>query len=294
MPPRILVAVNPAAGQDEPVLAALNRGFGDAVDWDVVITRRGNDREVASRLRDAAPDLIAIYGGDGTVSRIVSALGDPPAPIAVLPGGTANALAAVLGSVHELEELARRIAESRFCVRSFDVGRCGSQTSLVRVSIGLAAELTHHADREQKDRFGGLAYLLSSLEALRSATPIQYRLELDGRTEEHSAVAAIVANCAGVGLGLPPMGEIDAHDARLDVILVPSALGGLTKVLGNVAQAQELVAGLPRWTARSVAVATERPEPVHVDGEPIGQTPVRVTAEAAAVRLVVFDEPEVG
>ena len=62
------------------------------------MTQAGNEAEVAARLKSAAADLIGIYGGDGTVTRIVSALGTPPAPIVIFPGGTANSLADELGT----------------------------------------------------------------------------------------------------------------------------------------------------------------------------------------------------
>ncbi len=285
---RVVVAINPASGKDEAVLAQLNRGFGDAVAWDVVLTRPNADREVAERLRASGADLIAIYGGDGTVSRLVSALGESPPPIIVLPGGTANALADELGATDGVERLAERVARGEFQIRAFDTGRCRGRTVLLRVSIGLAAGLTQHADREQKDRFGALAYLVSSVQALREATPIRHTIQADDESAELDAVGVIVANSASIGAGLPPIGDVSAHDAKLDVIAIPSALGGLGKLLGNVAQAEELVAGFPRWTARSVRVDAAVPQTVHVDGEPCGETPVEIEARAASLRLAVF------
>jgi diacylglycerol kinase family enzyme len=285
---RIVVVVNPASGQDEPVLAKLNRGFGSAIDWDVIVTHEGRDEEAGERVRAANADLIAVYGGDGTVCRIVSVLGDSDTPIAVLPGGTANALADYLGANADLEELAERLAQGRYSVRRYDAGRLHDRTFLLRASIGLVAGFTHHADRELKDRFGILAYAVSTLHALRESAPIRYRLTLDGHTEEQDAVACIIANLGGTGLGLPPVGQFDAHDARLDVVLVPGAVRGLTQLLANAAQALELASGFPRWTARKVRVETAEPQPVHIDGEPGGETPVTLRARANAVRLVSF------
>jgi len=59
-------------------------------------------RATAATLRAAPPDMLAVHGGDGTLHKVVTALGEafgdaPLPPIAVLPGGTMNVVASSLG-----------------------------------------------------------------------------------------------------------------------------------------------------------------------------------------------------
>jgi diacylglycerol kinase family enzyme len=50
---------------------------------------------------------------------------------------------------------------------------------LLRIGIGLEADMVEDADRELKDRLGILAYGLSALQALQNATVSRYHLTID-------------------------------------------------------------------------------------------------------------------
>jgi len=59
-------------------------------------------RAAAAALRATPPDVVAVHGGDGTLHKVVTALGDafgetPLPPIAVLAGGTMNVVSTSLG-----------------------------------------------------------------------------------------------------------------------------------------------------------------------------------------------------
>ena len=89
MTKQIHVVINPGSGQPKPVLHTINSVCGAAgVEWDASITRKSGD---AFRFaRDAAAkgaDVIAAFGGDGTVMEVASALIDSRVPVAILPGG---------------------------------------------------------------------------------------------------------------------------------------------------------------------------------------------------------------
>ncbi|MGH2353414.1 MAG: diacylglycerol/lipid kinase family protein, partial [Chloroflexota bacterium] len=103
---RIAVIINPAAGQDQPVLGTFNRVFQAAgVDWEVFVTKRGGD---ACRYAEAATrqdfDAVAVYGGDGTVAEVASGLIGGDVPMAIFPGGTANVMSSELGIPRDLAE----------------------------------------------------------------------------------------------------------------------------------------------------------------------------------------------
>ncbi|HEX2908844.1 MAG TPA: acylglycerol kinase family protein, partial [Phototrophicaceae bacterium] len=124
---RIHVIINPAAGQDEPILNVLNRVFHEhGVDWKVSITHQAGDgTKLAREAVQAGIDLVAAYGGDGSVLEVANGLAGSNIPLAVLPGGTANAFASELGIPKNLEAAARLIFNSQ--ERTIDLGRAGER-----------------------------------------------------------------------------------------------------------------------------------------------------------------------
>jgi diacylglycerol kinase family enzyme len=70
----------------------------------------------AASLRDDPPAVIAVHGGDGTLHKVVSALGaafgeQPLPPLAVLTGGTMNVVATSLGLREDPKVFLRELAE---------------------------------------------------------------------------------------------------------------------------------------------------------------------------------------
>src|SRR5687768_7058761 len=125
---RIRVIINPAAGKNEPILNTLNDVFhGHELDWEVRITHKFGD---ATRLAQEAVadgvDLVAGYGGDGTQMEVANGLIGSDIPMAILPGGTGNAMAFELGIPRNLREAAALICQSRKH-RKIDLGRIGDR-----------------------------------------------------------------------------------------------------------------------------------------------------------------------
>jgi diacylglycerol kinase family enzyme len=70
---------------------------------------------VAGALRDSPPDVIAVHGGDGTLHKIVTALGaafgdQPLPPLAPLAGGTMNVVATSLDLREDPKKFLRELA----------------------------------------------------------------------------------------------------------------------------------------------------------------------------------------
>src|SRR5690606_35495334 len=167
-----------------------------------------------------------------------------------------------------IEEAMELLKSGRYTMRDTDVGNARGQAFLLRVSLGFAAELTHHASREQKDALGVFSYALSTLQAMRETRELDYRLTIDGVTTSHTAIACIVANSGGTGIGRPLASHLDEADAKLDVLLVPDVTWA-ARALANAASGAGLMDGAPRRSGRKVLVDCNEPVPVHADGEPI-------------------------
>src|SRR6478752_6280044 len=96
---KIHVVINPVAGQDTPILNVVNRVFQESdVEWDVSITKKSGDalKQTRQAVKDGA-DVVAAYGGDGTVAEVASGLVRTKTLLAILPGGTANVMSIELG-----------------------------------------------------------------------------------------------------------------------------------------------------------------------------------------------------
>jgi diacylglycerol kinase family enzyme len=316
---RIAVVVNPAAGTDQPILGPLNRVFQAAgADWEVFITRPGDEgKRIARAAVEAGFDVVAVYGGDGTVGEVASGLIGAAVPMAILPGGTANVLAVELGIPTDLIAAATLAVSPDRRVRRIDTasasfpgdaaetpgitpyapgGAAGWQREFVlRAGFGLEAAMVGGANRERKDRLRNLAYAMAALEALRQPPSARYSLTLDGqeRVQDLEGVTCIVANSGSLGIaGLRLVPTIDVSDGLLDVVVLPEAdLRALLAVAASVVSGRESTATLHHWQAREVLVRAEPVQSVTVDGELFSPgTPLRVCVRPGAVAVIVPGE----
>ena len=287
---RIKVIVNPGAGQPEPVLSILNDAFGGAgIEWDVAVTHGpGDGYDAARQAAGEGYDLIGAYGGDGTVSEVASALALGGPPMAVLPGGTGNALADDLGIPNNLVEATALVAGGTYDLRSVDMGRVGDGLFILRLTMGFEASVVEAATRELKERFGWLAYALAGLQALKDPPTAAYRIDVDGKTVEAPGVACIVANSSSTGvLGVRIAEGVDVSDGLLDVIIIEST--DLVSLAGGAADAAagQLPRVMSRWRGTRIRVESRPEQSVLTDGESRGTTPVDVAVVPGAIRVVV-------
>src|SRR5690606_8096909 len=120
---------------------------------------------------------IVVYGGDGTVGDVAAGMLDSEVPLAIVPGGTANALAVGLGIDPVLERAVEQIFEST--PRAIDLGRANDELFILRANMGLSIET--QATREDKERLGLLAYVTASIEVLGNPSNIQFEMTIDGQ-----------------------------------------------------------------------------------------------------------------
>jgi diacylglycerol kinase family enzyme len=123
----VQVIINPTAGQDQSILGVLNRVFHDAgIRWDVSITNQAGDaRRLARAAVEAGVDVVAAYGGDGTVMEVASGLIGTTVPLAIFPGGTANVMSLELGISSDLAEASALVCNEECAVVPIDMGQLG-------------------------------------------------------------------------------------------------------------------------------------------------------------------------
>jgi len=211
-------------------------------------------------------------------------------PLAILPGGTANLMAVELGIPKNLEQAARIACGQTSQVRQVDMGRIGEDNFfLLRVGIGFGARKVQYADRAMKDKYGILAYTLAGLKALKDQNKAHFKLELDGAAHEVEGLACLIDNAGNMGMpGVAPARDVSVSDGLLDVIIVRStALVNLLTAGPKIYEAGAKDELMYHWQAKQIRIDTNPAQPVQVDGELAGTTPVDIQVVPQAVSVMV-------
>ena len=287
---KIHVVVNPASGQPQPILNTLNGVFHPlGIDWEVFITKESGDAERLARQAAASGvDVVAVYGGDGSVMEAARGLFGTDTPLAILPGGTANLMSVELGIPKDLTKAAAIAADPNSRVRVVDAGLFGGKTHfLLRVGLGFAARKVEIADRDLKDRFGVMAYSIGALKALGGTEPANYRLTLDGKSYETKGFTCLVDNAGNIGFAGMGLKSILVDDGLLDVIIVRDArIRSWIAVGAGVGGGKLNPEYILHWQAREITIEADPPQPVQMDGELAGESPVNIQVVPGLVRIL--------
>lgn len=285
---RALVIFNPVAGWRRRrflrrVLDELGRR---GVRVTVRETRgRGDAERFAREASAAAFDRLVVAGGDGTINEAVNGLRDRALPVAIVPLGTANVLAAEIGLRIDAAAVAAAIASGP--VRPVAMGRVNGRRFAMMAGIGFDAHVVEHVSLPLKRATGKLAYIAEMLSRMRAYRPTLYEVCIDGRV--HRAASAIIAkgHFYGGRFVCAPAARLDSPD--LHVCLFGRA-GRVQIVRYAAALALGALHRLPDVTivpARHVEVLGPAGEPVQGDGDTLARLPAAVDVLPDDLRLVM-------
>lgn len=308
-PSRAKVILNPYAGRGEAgrlagqVAAALRQA---GVDFELEeTTHEGEAIALAAAARRAGFAPVIAAGGDGTINEVMNGLAEAAGEgalverLAVMPIGTGNDLADMLGCARDLETAARRIAAGR--VRRIDLVKTtltARDQTIVRyfannMGFGFEAQVTLESYRIHR-LAGTLRYLLAALRALGSfdAPEIEIGWETPaGVWEERRqrSLLVTVGNSARTGgvFYLTPDARLD--DGLLDLGVAADVgrwriLMLMPKVLRGTHRGDPALE-LTRCTRLRLACPSTLP--VHVDGEVVMRALERAEVEVQPGRLAV-------
>jgi diacylglycerol kinase family enzyme len=248
-------------------------------------------RDHATQLcRDAAHegyDVVVAFGGDGTVNEAANGLAGSDTPLTCLPGGRANVYCRMLGippDVVDATEQLLRLTDD-WQPRRVDLGYVGDRKFLFSAGAGLDASVVERVDAHPrlKARFGEWYYAATVLRTFsRSYLLNPPHLQADLDDEEVDGVAMIVQNATPYTffgrrqIQLAEGAALTSGDLAGVVLTRASAIDVPTLLWRGLSQQAHFVrhrrvrefAGLKRLRVRS---ADERPLPLQVDGDYIGE-----------------------
>lgn len=284
---RVQIIINPAAGKDEPILNTINTVFsGTDIEWDVKITHKfGDATRIAQEAALDGVDLVAGYGGDGTQLEVANGLVGTGVPMAILPGGTGNAMAFELNVPRDLAQAASLIVNSDKR-RAIDLGSTGDKVFMLRAYTGVQAE--ERASRDMKDKYGNFAYVAEGLKFAAHRPEANYKAIVDGQEIEEKAMLCYIFNAgAAGGVALPGMADVDPGDGLLDLYIITKKVRPVRAVSHYVLKVGNFQAGIYHQQGREIKLEADPPQSVWIDGEDYGQTPITVKVMPEALEVVV-------
>ena len=292
---RIQFIINPAAGNDEPILSMINTVLKETdVDWQVSITHKAGDgAKYAKEAIADGVDLVVAYGGDGTLLDVAEGMLNAPIPMGMLAGGTANAMIEEIGVPRAVADAAKLFI-GEHTIRAVDVGEINGKHFLLRAGTGMIEAFSIGVNRDMKDRYGLIAYFIGSAKALLGAQTHKYKITVDGEVHEVEGVMCLLTNASSTGgqANVRIAKEVLIDDGLLDVI-VPR--GNFTSYVDMVLTAAQVnresfqTESVYHFQGREIYLETEEPLGLYADGEeePIGTTPTTIKVLPNALRVIV-------
>lgn len=258
-------------------------------------------------------DVILLFGGDGTIHRHLSQLVKLALPVLVVPAGSGNDFATSLGLGRVRHALA---AWQKFCsggenVRAIDLGgvtQLGEQSDLgsgnVRyyccvAGVGIDSAVLERANRLPRWIKGNGGYALSVIPTIFSFEPVALKIQIPaaglGSSEQWAtrsdtrALIAAFANTPLYGGGMKVAPRANMDDGLLDVCIV----GGMSpfkllREFPTVYAGRHLrVKEVEYFQVPRLRVETEHPMDVYADGEYVCRTPIEVSVQPAALKVIV-------
>jgi diacylglycerol kinase (ATP) len=261
--------------------------------------RKGHARELAFQAVQEGYRTIIVAGGDGSIEQTVDGIiraGVPDVRLGILPSGTGNVFARDVGlpfpendNGNAQVKAAQVILEGD--VVHVDVGLANGNAFLCWAGCGLDSIVADSVERnlEFKRRAPILTY---AAEVVRQALQFQApfaRIEIDGGEvlEDHFGLI-IVSNIVLYGRYFRVTPDAVMDDGYLEMVAMRTdALTSLAFTSAKLLLVPELPDDrLIRRRVRKLRIATAPSQVYHLDGDPLGRTPLAI--EVLPRRLSVF------
>lgn len=262
----------------------------------------------------AGCDTVFACGGDGTVHNLVQALATTQSALAVLPMGTANALAHDLGlpmkpveaAKAALRAVPRRVALGLIRYVDFE-GKPGSRYFMVAAGTGVDAHLFYKLHTGTKQRLGMAAYYAKAWNLWMTHRMIRFQAEfMEAGSGQHrkasvtELMAVRIRNFGGVLRELAPGAALARNDLRLVLCHTNRRTAYLLYVARGLLGRGWKIPGIELVNSQRVGCdylperSADGKVYVEADGELLGTLPVEMSIVPDALTVMVPEDAATG
>jgi YegS/Rv2252/BmrU family lipid kinase len=294
-PGPIAVIINPISGTGGRPGAARQRAERAAAmltahgaEGEIFVTERGGHaRELAAAVVRRGIARVAVWGGDGTVNEVASALAFGPAALSIIPSGSGNGLARELGVPLDADRALAAALRGR--LRVIDCGELDGRLFFNVAGLGLDARVAYEFAAHGLVRRGFARYLEVATRELFRYTALEQTIVADGVVIRTRALIVALANSRQYGNGALIAPDARLDDGKLDIVIVEHR--ALWQVLRQVPRLFNgrigSAPGVSITPAVDIDIVSSGPAMYHVDGEPfVGGARLTARAHAGALRVI--------
>jgi diacylglycerol kinase (ATP) len=292
---RVVVVANPTSGRGRgariiPAVDSLLRSLG--IDYTLRVSTGPDDPErLAREAVGHGAGIVAALGGDGHVGTCANGLIGSSAALAVIPGGTGNDFARLLGLDRKDPLAAARLLVHPI-TRRIDVVLVTmpeGRRHFVNVGgTGFDSEVNGRANRIRFLR-GTPKYVYSVFATLATFRPGRFHVRVDGRDLDLPGMMIAVGNGVSYGGGMRITPDARNDDGELDLCVLgklskPAFVRAFPKVFSGRHVTHPAVTML---RGKVIEISAERPFDVYGDGERLGSLPATFSVQPGALDVVV-------
>ena len=292
-PARVVVVANPTAGGGKAgklIGKVDDRLRALRVDHQILVAESAADMEATARsAAEAGADVVAVLGGDGTVSCAANGVIGTGSAMAVIPAGTGDDFAKAIGA-GRFEQALRLLANPK--IRPIDaalVTAGAERRHFVNIAgAGFDSEVNETANA-MSGRLGGTGtYVAALIKTLSRFTPAHYELQVDGEALSVDAMLTVIGSGVSFGGGMKVLPDAILDDGFLDICIVEALskaafLWAFPRVFAGRHTTHPKVRML---RARNVRVEANRKVQVYADGERLGALPAVFEVMPGALSVV--------
>lgn len=248
-----------------------------------------SDRQV---LAESAPvcDHILIAGGDGSINYVVNLIKQEKldVPVAILPAGTANDFATLLGMPTDLLDACRAILDGR--VHAMDLGVVNGRYFVNVFSCGLFTDVSQKTPTAWKNNLGKIAYYINGIGDLPRFRKMELSVTTDCGDFQGNAIILFVFN--GRTAGTLPLAYLsEGDDGLLDVMILKGdtpldTLHTAITYLPHMIQRKSYPAGIVHIRCREMHAESARNEHTDIDGQPGPSFPIDIRCDHASLKVI--------
>lgn len=249
--------------------------------------------EIVKEISSETGLTVVAVGGDGTIHDVANGLIDSNIPLGIIPAGSGNDLARALQIPMNYQKALERILIGE--QRKMDVGRIGNEYCITVTGIGFDGKVAEENSSSKYKkwlntfRLGNLSYGLSFLHVLFQYRPVNVQLKVDEKNFSFLNVWFIaIANTPSYGGGIKICPEACYDDGLFDICIVHDLpKWELLRTFPKAFVGKHVLhPGVTMIRGKQVDVASDWPIIVQGDGELLAKTPVQVTIERDALRII--------